>query len=498
MPRLEKEIETLVTRQRDEGMQKMPVSAISYDIAQGILHGTLQALACASLNPIDKKNAELVTSKKQPVLQYNNLLTETAIKQAAMTPLTATTSSSTALVPVPSRAAAQYGWRAQYQSFKNFIPSQPWAGTLYGIQTNIPRNVVVFTALPLLRDELEDHFTPGQSKVIAGTGTGIVETLFTAQNRVIKTIMHTSPEKAGLSHKQVWASLPVVMRGEKTKAAIKWGAAKGIAYWVTFPVLSQLCEEQVKAGVDYFQLGDSYVVAGASYMLAGAVAGTITPLISYPLDVLEKRAILNPAKNQLQKTWEYYCRFGLRDSIKYNTHVGFIKTALPRMMISSAFFNLTMHMSKSACDAVFLKREHHHEQPVALPVMKAPPVLPTPPAPKLAEPVVASTFLNVPTQALPVATATPDVAVKQSSVVSVYYPSALYRARGLFSPSEQVLAANSCLPKKLAEAKPLFKPDPKQFAGLFSPLSQHIMLCQRASVVTPAPSVPVEGGKPKV
>jgi hypothetical protein len=513
MPQFENVVEKLVIQQREDGVQKLPVSAEAYDVAQGVLHGTLQALATALLNPIDKKNAELVTSKKQSTIEpkksFSNYFTYRGESPTAGVPASAVQN---ALVPVKAmpnalvvykppvlfnfpvlNTPASYGWRAQYQNFKNIFPNQPWAGTLYGIKVNIPRNAVAFTTLPLLRDQLEESFTPRQSVGIAGVGTGIVESLFTARARVIKTIMHTSKDNP--THKQVWASLPVVARGEKVKAAIKWGAAKGVAYWVTFPVLTQLCEEQFKQGINYFQLGDSYALRAADYLLAGALAGAVTPLISYPLDVLEKRAILNTGQNQIQKTWNYYCRYGLLSTIKHNTHVGFLKTALPRMMISSAFFNFTLHLAKSGCDVVFVKDEHHHKLPVASPVVSVPPNSSSPSLPVVADSVVATPAAST----LPVASTV--ATVKPNSVVPVS-ASTLSGSNGLFSSSVQVVAANPELAARLFRVTPASVPEAMRFVGMFGPLAQQINTSrQKVPVVTPVPSVPsvpVESVKPKV
>jgi hypothetical protein len=376
-------------------------------------------------------------------------------------------------------------WRTQYQNFKNLFPNHPWAGTLYGIKVNIPRNAVAFTTLPLLRDELEESFTPGQSKVIAGVGTGLVESLFTARARVIKTIMHTS--KDAPTHKEVWAALPVVARGEKVKAAIKWGAAKGVAYWVTFPVLTQLFEEQFKQEIKHFQLGDSYTLRAADYLLAGAAAGAIAPLVSYPLDVLEKRAILNPGQNQLQKTWNYYCRYGLRNTIAHNTHVGFLKTALPRMMLSSALFNFTLHLAKSGCDAVFVKEEYHHKPSVVSPVLSSPANISNTPLPVVAVTPVAPSLASATS-----AFGKPFIlgaSVKSNSVVPVV-SSALYRSNGFFGSNLQFLAANP---------KQAITPDAMRFARLVGPLEKQFSASgKKALVVTPASCAPVDSVKLKV
>jgi hypothetical protein len=499
MPQFEKVVETLVAQGREEGMQKMPVSAEAYDVAQGVLHGTLQALACALLNPIDKKNAELVTSKKHHKVEPIGKAVQNALVPVKVLPNALVVYKPPVLFNLPVlKTPVSYGWRKQYQNFKNIFPNQPWAGTLYGIKVNIPRNAVAFTTLPLLRDELEESFTRKESLVIAGAGTGVVESLFTARARVIKTIMHTSKDNP--THRQVWDSLPVVTRGEKVKAAIKWGAAKGVAYWVTFPVLAQVCEEQFKQGIDHFQLGDSYALRAADYLLAGALAGAVTPLISYPLDVLEKRAILNTSHNQIHKTWNYYCRYGLLSTIKHNTHVGFLKTALPRMMMSSAFFNFTLHLAKSGCDAVFVKEEPHHKPPTAAPAESVPANLSSATLPVVVEGPVGA--LPVPT--LPVASVIPGApvistgSVKPTSVFPVFL-STVHGSNGLFSSNVQVAAFNPVIAAALLSVKPGPTPEAKRFVGMFSPFAQHVNASkQKASVVAPAPSVPVESVKPKI
>jgi hypothetical protein len=357
MPVFEKELEKLVERARVEGVEKYTVLPEVYDAAQGVVHGTLQTLACASLNPLDKKNAELATASPSDKKQKAKLAKNAA---KAARGLKVSLPASQALTP--TLEGAMQPWKIPYQAVKGMFPQHPWAGTLYGIRTNLPRNVATFTALPFLRDELEEQgYTPMQSKVIAGLGTGLLESIFTARARVIRTLVHTA--KTNLSHQQVWEATPANKRSASVKSAMKWGAGSGMVYWSAFPALTQLFESQFKVAINYFQLGNSYTVKTFDYLLAGALAGAITPIFSYPLHIAGQRAMLKPQQNQVQRTFNYYCYHGLKNTIVNNTHVGFVGTALPRMMLSSAFFNLTLHIAKSACDQVFDKEEIHHKAP---------------------------------------------------------------------------------------------------------------------------------------
>jgi hypothetical protein len=329
MPVFERILEELQAKLKKEGFQKSEVPVEIYDIAQGVTHGILQALACASLNPLDRVSTKIVTQ---------------SLSASTPTPK---------LDPPFTKPVFSY--------FK--FPKDPWAGTAYGIQTNIPRNIALFTMIPIIKDRLEDrHYTPLQADFLAGIGAGTIESVATARQHAKKTrhqLYVLDPfNKTLKSPHEVWQEMPMKLRTANVKSAIMWGVPKCGVYWAMFPALTTFFEAQFKFAIQHYQFKKSSLVDFIEYAAAGALAGALAPIPSYTLDVMGKRAIKNPEESQFKRVWNYYCQYGMWKTVKDETHVGFIKTALPRMMISSAFFNLTLHTAKALCDVVVKKEDH--------------------------------------------------------------------------------------------------------------------------------------------
>lgn len=320
---------------------QISVSVETYDVIQGVTHGTLQALACGALNPIDKKNAAEVTRKRLMISAQ----------------------------PETCAPKKPFTVRSAFQNFKATFPEHPWAGTGYGIKTNIPRNAATFTFVPMVNDELQGRsLTSMQCDVVAGLGGSMPEAIATARLRAIRVQhqLYTSTLSAKvkpLAPRHYWNTIPAEVRSANVKSALVWGIAKNGAYWAVFPALTTLLESQLTRAIKHFELESFQSFVMLDYAMAGAIAGGIAPVVSYPLDVMEKRAIFDPNESQFKRTWNYYCQHGMWKTIQNETHVSYFKTVLPRMMISSALYNLTLHAAKASCDVALEKEDRHESLP---------------------------------------------------------------------------------------------------------------------------------------
>lgn len=327
-PNSNQQIMSALTPQSNSKPPPYIIPVWQYDVLQGVAHGTLQAVATGVLlNPFDKYHLRYVGNREMG---------------------------------------------KGFCAFIGAITQDPCRGTCYTIRTNLPRNWAVFTALPFVRDELQQYdISPRNSKIISGIGAGTLESAFTAANVVKRSIIYIEDKqqaeiKGKTSFKSIWRNLSASEQYNLKKPAFLWGACRGAIYWMGVPVLSEFFEQQFKT----FPLAKSH--SNIDYILAGAAAGGLTAIVSYPFDVLQKRSIACQYEQYkagitankkaykdlvgcaIKETTAFYQAHGLWKTITQNTHKGF-SLAFGRVAASTGMLNFTLHGAQQTCDTLFEK-----------------------------------------------------------------------------------------------------------------------------------------------
>jgi hypothetical protein len=282
----------------DQKHGKIQVSSKGYDVVTGVTQGSIAALMVGVLcNPVDRANA-LYTRKS-----------------------------------------------ASYQSVFKQVLQNPFIGTGHAIKRNIPRNAMVFSALPIVRKELEEKgYTSATSQLMSGVPAGIIDALVMAKTTVVRIRQHT----LNLDLKQ--ASATVTM--QDLRAAREWGVKRGVAYWMTFPITTDWCESILSP--KELVKDEKPTHKNLIYLAAGGVAGGVAAALSYPLDVALRRNVIFPHVLPIKEMFENYCQHGFFNTVKNSTHRGFPISGA-RVVVSSAIINWAYHAAEAIWSPVLTK-----------------------------------------------------------------------------------------------------------------------------------------------
>ncbi len=261
-----------------------------FDLGQGSIHGTMQAFATGLfLTPLDKINAQINVHKNEGSI------------------------------------------------FAKFVVD-PFKGAGYNIKTNIPRNCVVFTSLPLVRDELRQQgFTEVQSKAYSGIFAGLAEAYMTKGNTAKKIIGWTS----STGFHAAWENMTKDQQHQAQRAAFRWGALRGGVFYAIMPGMADMINNQLKI----LNHPESYALKGLDIVIAGGLASGLTSFISYPFDRIQKVQIANPEQPVLKPMLDCFGKHGFWKCMQTQTHLGAF-SAILRMACSGVLWYGTLKASE--------------------------------------------------------------------------------------------------------------------------------------------------------
>lgn len=221
---------------------------------------------------------------------------------------------------------------------KQETAQRPFKGLHLAIMNGFAKNLLLFSAIPLIRSLTDRVFeSPSQSKAAAAglASTGIAYVLYPLSfAKVMVQVQSDETFLKLLARISKTAPLKIIFAGVHPKAAYY-----GI-YWSTYIGSS----DAISSSSLFAQKNDSQLVQLFKQILAGILGGFLASSLSYPFDTLSNRLKLDPMPlNQMIK------HIWLKDGYK-GFFKGMIRLNLPRIAIAGSATKIIMEQTNQLFD----------------------------------------------------------------------------------------------------------------------------------------------------